>query len=550
LRPYDFDLDVQKIFNDAFSNIKSTNWKQWLDLTTKEEYEELALKNSGLSMVENLFDKIKNEQSNSKDLSIDLNRFLYENRNSKPIILCHSSGTTNSNLSALKWFHMSEEVVEKQWVPGMQAIFESSGLSSKSTAVIFVPSRMKFDGIQISQESKYISLYSSEFSQRVMLSKIRPKSYLFHEYKDSKTLETISKILSLEDISVISAPAATVLGWANIDKLKEGIKRSLTIKAQWKDPTLEKLITLVEKEDLSSACRIIQEKLSEKFSNATLVFSISSLSEKDWLLIRRFMRWEKGHERFTNLYVVSEIGPFAASITKEDFEISRLNRMYVFPLTIPVIARNGIKELISRTKSKIGKLLVSRLHNSEAIINIELGDVITISNQEGLPLIEGKIIRSCFELKYPIKIADEISIPPNYTIYVGDYFPTKDFSIIEPRKIINCMNQKCSLKGDLMLLMNNNKHKWKLYLAPSDNNECGPQSEIFNKIIECTEQTELYNSIQSHDIEVKAINKSPIGFIAARTEILEKVRNGILPKGILKKWPLYLIRFENQDKSA
>ncbi|MFX1375159.1 MAG: hypothetical protein ACFFA0_05050 [Promethearchaeota archaeon] len=547
MRSFDFDFEVQKLFDNSFSEIKSTNWQEWLDLTTREEYEELALKNSGLSSVENLFEKIEKEKSSSTDLSIDLDQYISENQNSESLFICHSSGTTNSDLKALKWFHMSKEVVENQWAPGMQAIFESSGLNSKSSAVIFVPSRMKFDGIQINEEFKYVSLYSSEFSQRVMLSIIRPKSYLFYEYKDSKTLEIISKILSLEEISVVSAPAATILSWANLDKLKEGIKRTMTQKVQITNPILENLISITRKKDLSSACHIIQQRLSNKLSNATLVFSISSLSEKDWSLIRRFMNWQKGHERFTNLYVVSEIGPFAASITKGDFMISRSNKMYVFPLTIPVIEHNGKRELLTQTKNKIGKLLVSRLHNSEAVINIDLGDVISISNQEKLPLIEGKIIRSCFKLKYPIKITDEINLNSNYSIYAGDYFALKDFKIINPRKIINCLNMKCDLKSDSVLLINSNEHKWKLYLAPKVIDDCSNQNKMYNIILECTEYSELNKAIRNQLIKIISIKNPPIAFMAPRSEILTEVRNGKLPKGILKKWPLYLLRLKNED---
>lgn len=545
MQSYDFDSDVQKLFNNVFLDIKSTNWRQWLDLTTKDEYEELALKNSGLSSIDNLDEKIAKEKSDSRDLSIDLSRYIAENQNSKPLIVCHSSGTTNSNLDALKWFHMSNEVVQRQWAPGMQAIFESSGLDSKSSAVIFVPSRMKFDGIQINEESSYISLYSSEFSQRVMLSIMHPNSYLLNEYKNSKNLETISQILSMEDISVISAPATTVLGWANLEKLKEGIKRSLVNKVQHPNPNLEKLISLVEKEDLSAACHKIQQKLSGKLSNATLIFSTSSLSENDWSLIRTFMNWEKGQEKFTNLYVASEIGPFAASITKGDFQISRINRMYVFPLTLPVIEYDGTKKLISRVKNKIGKLFVSRLHNSEAIFNIDLGDIITVSDQQSLPLIEGKIIRSCFKLTYPIKIADEIKIPSKFSIYAGDYFNLKDIKITEPRRIIHCMNMRAYLKNDSILLMNNSENKWDLYLTPSDLNGFENQGVIYDKLLECSENTGLNDAISNRLIDIKTIKESPIDFITPRTEILTKVRSGKLPKGILKKWPLYVLRLEN-----
>jgi len=535
---YDFDPNIQKFFDNAFSDFKHIDWENWLQLTTKEEYEELALKNSGLSSVEDIKEKILGEKSSSKILSIDRNRYITKYQKSNPLILCHSSGTTNSNLNELKWFHMSEDVVQKQWAPGMQAIFESSGLSSRSSIVIFVPSRMKFDGIQFTDEYKYISLYSSEFSQRVMLSVIHPKSYFLHQYRSSKSLASIAEMLSIEDISVISAPAATILGWADINKLKDGIKSSLK-NIEGNSSILEDLIKIVNKEDLTSATKIIQNKLSEKLSSATLVFSVSSLSEYDWSLIRNFMKWEKGNERYTNLYVVSEIGPFAASITKEDFQVSRLNKMYVFPLTVPVIENKRKRDLISRVSYKTGSLLVSRLHGSEPIINIDLGDVVTITNQDNLPLIEGKIRRSCFELRYPIKITDELNIRYNYSIFAGDYFNLEDFEIFEPRNIINCFNKKLPLKNDSILLLDEGHVKWKLFLAPISN---GRYDVIRKIIIDCTKDSGLADAIRQEIIKVITIKNPPVDFMIPRTQILEKVRKGLLPKGILKKWPLYLLK--------
>jgi len=42
-------------------------------------------------------------------------------------------------------------------------------------------------------------------------------------------------------------------------------------------------------------------------------------------------------------------------------------------------------------------------------------------------------------------------------------------------------------------------------------------------------------------IILKKLSENPVDFLATRSEILEKVRNGKNPKGILKKWPLYII---------
>ncbi|MFX0164789.1 MAG: hypothetical protein ACFE9V_05660, partial [Candidatus Hodarchaeota archaeon] len=264
LNSFDFDLETQEIFNKQFSDIKSIDWKNWLEISSKEEYEELVLKNSGLIAINDVFEKIKKEETNPKELSIDLYYFLKKYQTSEPPIVCHSSGTTNNNLSALKWLHMSKNIVQKYWAPGMQAIFESGGLDSNSSVVIFVPSRLKNDGLNFYEGRDYISLYSSEFSQRIMLSIVKPKSYLFYEYKYSKNLEIISQILTMEEISVISAPAITILGWADINRLKTGLKKSVDLLKQTRNSQLDQLILEIKRKGLESTARRLQSKLSEK----------------------------------------------------------------------------------------------------------------------------------------------------------------------------------------------------------------------------------------------------------------------------------------------
>ena len=543
---YDFDLQIQDVFNTLFSNIKPIDWRNWLDIDSKEEYEEITIKNSGLDSVKNLMNRIKYEETNSRSFSIDLEKFLDSYHEQNTPIFCHTSGTTNSNLSMLKWFHMSKDIVKKLWAPGMRAIFESSGLDSKSSAVIFVPSRLKFDGIRTHEDINYISIYSSEFSQRIMLSIIHPKSYLFYEYKKSRNLDILSKILSMEDISVISAPAITILKWADINKLQEGLKNSLAQIEINNDPNTEKLVSKIQKEGINTISKEIQEKLSEKLSKATLIFSISSLSESDWNLIRKFMKWENGNERFTNLYVASEIGPFAASINKGDFKISRKNRMYVFPLTLPVLESRGKKELISRAKNKIGKLYISRLNDSSPLINIDTGDVISVrlDNVEGLPQIDGNILRSSFPLKYPIKISEQIDIKPGYSVYAGDYFSFDDFEIYNPRLILNHLKLNCEFDIDsLLLIKQNDSHNltWKLIIPKNKNSNCSNQDKIKEIIMNSKLSDTLKIAIKNKKIDLELINGQPIDFLKEREKMLYKVRNGQISKGILKKWPLYVI---------
>ena len=54
LKTFDFDLETQKIFDKNFSNIQKINWRKWLDISSREEYEELSLRLSGLSSVDDI----------------------------------------------------------------------------------------------------------------------------------------------------------------------------------------------------------------------------------------------------------------------------------------------------------------------------------------------------------------------------------------------------------------------------------------------------------------------------------------------------------------
>ena len=540
----DFDEKIQKKFNESFSDIKKINWKSWLEIRSREDYEELSLKLSGLSSVEDIFNKIKSGLTDSRSFSIKIDDYLEKNKISKPLIFCHTSGTTNSNLSMIKWFHMTKDIVKRQWAPGMQAIFESSGLNSKSSAIVFVPSRLKFDGIRTYKDKKYISLYSSEFSQRIMLSVIKPKSYLLYEYKNSRNLEILSEILTMDNISVISAPAITILGWADIVRLQDGIKRSLDSINKTQNPKVEDLLLKIEKNGLFNTSKKIQNALSEKLANATLIFSISSLSESDWDLIRKFMKWEKGKEKFTNLYVASEIGPFASSLGGTGFDISTLDRMHTFPLSLPVIDYRGKKELLSRTKNKCGRLYVSRLNNSEVLINIDLGDVISVKSQKGIPQIDGRILRSSFQLKYPINLSKEIAINSNYKIFAGDHFTFPNFEIQNPRFLLNCLREKCVLDIDSILLVfykETANNGLKLFLYSNEGKNCSNLNNYRKILLKCIRNEKFKAAILNHDIEIDLIKNNPVDFLVTRSIMLEKVRSGRNPKGVLKKWPLYVL---------
>ncbi|MBD3212820.1 MAG: hypothetical protein GF311_09450 [Candidatus Lokiarchaeota archaeon] len=544
---YDFDPKTQDIFNKYYLHEGGTNWEKWLKISNKDEYLDLCLKNSGLDSVDDIFDKIRTAKTNSKQLSVDLESFLAGYDQNFPPILCHTSGTTNNNPQALKWFNMSKSIINKLWIPGMEAIFESSGLNSSSSAVIFVPSRMKFDGINEFNGEKYLSLYSSEFSQRLVISQLKPKSYVLYPYKDVYNLEVLSSVLSLENITIISAPAATILKWADFNRLKSGIQQYLSNLKKNKnyrksENKLSKKITI---KGLDNAVREIQKDLSKKFSKSVAIFSISSLNREKWNMIRDFMHWTRGNERFTNLYVGSEIGPFASSLPRDNFQISKENKMYVLPLTLPALEyRDKIKPIYEFESNK-GRLLISRNHDYRPLLNIDTGDVISLLGHNSLPIIRGDILRGEFKLKYNVKINNTIESPPNPIIKAGNFFTFDNFVIYNSQLLYNCINKHCSLDGDSMVLVESLKEspQWK-FIIPTSEVKCVSKNKIENIIYNCPDEPELKDNLRNGNISIKLFDKNVIGFLEPRSKVLEKVRKGLYPKGILKKWPLYVIKKE------
>jgi hypothetical protein len=546
MKKYDFDINTQEIFNQYYSIESLINWRDWLNIDSKQEFIESCLKNSGLSQIDNLFEMIKESITDSREFSVDINQYINSSKSNVPLIFCHTSGTTNNDPSALKWFHLSKSLIKQLWAPGMKAIFESSGLNSDSSAIIFVPSRMYFDGINEGARKKYISLYSSEFSQRLVISLFNPRTYVLYPYKDVYNLQVIYFILRLENISVVSAPAATLLKWADINRLKSGIKQYIAkVKENNKNFLRElELYKFIQANGIDSGVRKIQEKLSEKISQANLIFSISSLNEKKWSLIRSFMKWERGEEKFTNLYVGSEIGPFASSIPINSYDISRANKMYVFPLTLPVIQYKNKMKLITDINASQGRLLISRMNNSKPQINIDTGDIIAIKNQNKLPLIGGDIYRGEFTLKYEIYVNKKIKTPSKFIISAGNYFLFEDYDIKNAGDFLNSLQTDCSIKNDSLVLNKENNKNWQLYI-PIDGEKCNSLKEMNQIIMNSPNEKSLKNALKNQIIELKILNEKLVDFLTPRSKILQKVREGKHPKGILKRWPLYVIKPKN-----
>ena len=74
-------------------------------------------------------------------------------------------------------------------------------------------------------------------------------------------------MLEMEDIAAISAPAATVLGWADINKLEQGLKKSLgNLQEVHDNPILDSYLKRVKQEGIHSVALDLQKRLSEKWN--------------------------------------------------------------------------------------------------------------------------------------------------------------------------------------------------------------------------------------------------------------------------------------------
>ncbi|MBU7018087.1 MAG: hypothetical protein HXS44_11310 [Theionarchaea archaeon] len=524
---HDFDPQLQKVFHDMYGSIPRTNWKSWLSISSGEEYECTALELSGLS--DNWSEQMKKETTEPRSLSVDVDSIIESHDG--PLVFSHTSGTSGGHISDLKWFHMSDSLVRRLWAPGMQAIFEGSGLNTQSSAVIFVPSRTQFDGLSERNGKEVVRVYSAEFSQRVVLSVVNPRSYSLYEYKKANTVEVIAQLLAMDRIAVVSAPSSTVLGWASLERLRKGLEKSVKVQSEY-EPECSELISRIKRKGVHAVARKVQSQLSEVLKEATIIFSTTSITEKEWSTLRTFMQWKKGEEKFTNLYVGSEIGPFAASIGTGN------SCMQVFPLTIAIVEKNGRRDFISQTGEKVGNLLISRTDGVNPVININTGDVITVEDQEGLPIIGEEVLRAQFPLKTRISISPEIAAPKG-RIIVGSYFDINGIEIRNPRKLWACLADQCNIDGLLYGLMKSEGDTWVL-AVPVPHNECSP-TDIENGLLSCPGGESLGKALKKGQLYIEMVEKDLVDWIIPRSELLEKVRKGELPKGVLKKWPLYVV---------
>jgi hypothetical protein len=147
-------------------------------------------------------------------------------------------------------------------------------------------------------------------------------------------------------------------------------------------------------------------------------------------------------------------------------------------------------------------------------------------------------------LKYDIKVSKEIELSPPYNVFAGDYFTFDTFEVHDPRYMLNCLKIRCNFDMDSILLLKQKIEDNVIYtlVAISNGNKlCSTVEEIQNIIYKCSKNDNFKDGIKRKYIKISLIKENPINFLETRKEMLNKVRNGKIPKGILKKWPFYVI---------
>ena len=547
---YDSDPELQSIFTDLYTQLPSIDWRQWLDITDIRDYEALALHLSGLSSITNIFDQIRKSPPQTLSMKQDLSYDEVGNTRD-PIVLCHSSGTSSQDLTAIKWYMLSRELVTRLWAPGMQAIFESSGASSRSHIAIFVPSRLSGDGLTVQNGKIIIRLYSSEFSQRLVLALLNPNQYFFNHYRNSRSLPSIAQLLTMKHVDVLSAPASTILGWATTRRLYYGLKRSiLSLSESMLEEIANTLDISVNKLNISRLDALtpyIQKRLQEVLASANLIFSTSSMSEADWTLLRNFMNWSSDNMSYTNLYVGSELGPFAASLRNKVSDSSQ-DTMLVFPLTVSTFQINRQFRLLSRCPAGWSRLHTSQLREGKAVLNIDVGDVVYLLPMTDSPRIHGKILRAAFPLKQPPKISLPITLPPRHSTYVGGYFSLDSCTIIDPQTLRACLARYGLMKPSASLVLaphpKDELNSWLLFIPCRQ-----PLTAVNESALHCLKNA-IHTDLPNIPVSIRFLPTNPIQSSISRQALVQQVQRGDAPKGVLKKWPLYVIQATHKERMS
>ncbi|MBD3187379.1 hypothetical protein GF325_11160 [Candidatus Bathyarchaeota archaeon] len=532
--------------DEAFGSLPMVRWQDWLHIDSRELYLDAICDNLGIDDPGILGDKHHEQDQGEGKMAVDPMQYISNCDVGDPIVLCHTSGTSTGSLSGIKWYPREISDVKQSWSPGMQAIFGSSGMAvSSGTPVILVPSRLKIDGTKIVERKTITMLYSAEFSQRLVISLFNPKEFLLDQYKNAFSPKLLSSLCSLEQISVVSAPSATMIGWSKQGRIKRALKKAIEKNMGILDDETSAFMDWVRKIGPEEASREIRQKIACKMRHATLIFSTTGFSPEKWNIIHEFMGWETGAENFTNLYVSSETGPFCASIDKEKILTNDPNHMVVFPLIHPSIRTvDGSIHPFHHLPPgpTCGVLIITVPSKGRMLHDIDTGDWVNVIACDPLPILDGNIMRQEFPLKQDASkfLPDKLILhmAPRTRAFVGGHLVVNDdIEINGARNLARCMKREVKAHTPLIFKVGeSDDHHVDIHVILEGN----PSSQkVKDAFIRCGK---IKDDAMTEQLQVFKVHPDSMAGKDGRKEILAMVRAGDLPKGALTKWPVIVLK--------
>ncbi|MFX0049091.1 MAG: hypothetical protein ACFE8G_13145, partial [Candidatus Hermodarchaeota archaeon] len=104
----------------------------------------------------------------------------------------------------------------------------------------------------------------------------------------------------------------------------------------------------------------------------------------------------------------------------------------------------------------------------------------------------------------------------------------------------------CKSDYDSLLLIESEEDinkTWKLVLNSDSTGDCSNLEICKQTLLNCIKDKDFRDILTNGEMEIQLIEENPVDFLKTRPEVLDKVRSGKNPKGILKKWPLYVIKW-------
>ncbi len=434
----------------------------------------------------------------------------------------------------------------------MAAIFEGSGMAPSNAAVVLLPSRLAGDGLVTGDRGPCMKLYSIEFSQRLGIAHCQPRELVIDEAKRANSLETLARVLSLDGIAVVSAPSTVVLGWCDVATIKRGLERSIArqgVEDIESVPLVAELVRSIRDHGIEHVAKDVHARLVRKFKDARFIFGTTSLTAGQWRKFREFTGRAEGEENITNLYASSEVGPLAASISPPGHDFPRPGgttntSLYCFPLAFPCLDTGNEIRLLPVERADHGVLLATRQGHDGLVVNLDTGDRLKVLDQEhGLPLLDGQVLRAGFFVKQGYPVPAFLPRAPASRFMAGDYLAKDGFEIENPSRAFETLHE--TFPGITRPLVftapASARDPWTLLVFFLHHDPVPDPATLLSACAGSgdTRFISTYHASGMLDVHVTAIDPSLVK--EERVLLGQKVRDGLLPKGVLKSWPAFVV---------